>query len=390
LPAEDLPEWLKAAESEIQEETHNESTLEAPPIPSLEETLPAEDLPDWLKATESKISEETDIEAELETQLVSSQEETLPAEHLPEWLKAAESEVLEETGTEPGLAQPPTEETSVPPSISENKDEDIESALAWLETLAAQHGAEQETLSLAPEKRLSEPPAWMRQEQEKTKIQEKQEEILAEEGGIETRDEHLEIVTDETTIPALGHMQENKEISDILAEIQQEAETTEIPTKQEKVETACEEVVQVFDEEESAVPELIKLDENEKTIVESIGEGSTSQVVDLGEARQEVAFEEPLEATLAFIPEIPEENQDELQVITECLSKGKHTEALEKYHDLILANKNIGKIILHLQDALYQYPVDSSLWQFLGDAYIKDNKIQDALDAYSKAEELLK
>jgi cytochrome c-type biogenesis protein CcmH/NrfG len=30
------------------------------------------------------------------------------------------------------------------------------------------------------------------------------------------------------------------------------------------------------------------------------------------------------------------------------------------------------------------------LWQTLGDAYVRKNKLQDALDSYTKAEELLR
>ncbi|NUM47670.1 MAG: hypothetical protein HUU38_23445, partial [Anaerolineales bacterium] len=37
-----------------------------------------------------------------------------------------------------------------------------------------------------------------------------------------------------------------------------------------------------------------------------------------------------------------------------------------------------------------RYPVDIDLWLSLGDAYVKKNKLQDALDSYTKAEELLR
>jgi hypothetical protein len=41
-------------------------------------------------------------------------------------------------------------------------------------------------------------------------------------------------------------------------------------------------------------------------------------------------------------------------------------------------------------DALYRYPVEVSIWQALGDAYMRSNRLQEALDAYTKAEELLR
>jgi cytochrome c-type biogenesis protein CcmH/NrfG len=39
---------------------------------------------------------------------------------------------------------------------------------------------------------------------------------------------------------------------------------------------------------------------------------------------------------------------------------------------------------------LYRFPVDVNIWQSLGDAYMRANRLQDALDAYTKAEELLR
>ena len=43
-----------------------------------------------------------------------------------------------------------------------------------------------------------------------------------------------------------------------------------------------------------------------------------------------------------------------------------------------------------LREATYRYPVDVNIWQSLGDAYMRANRLQDALDAYTKAEELLR
>ena len=57
---------------------------------------------------------------------------------------------------------------------------------------------------------------------------------------------------------------------------------------------------------------------------------------------------------------------------------------------MINAGQNLDIAIQDLKNALDQYPVDISLWQALGDAYIRSNRVQDALDAYTKAEELLR
>jgi competence ComEA-like helix-hairpin-helix protein len=64
--------------------------------------------------------------------------------------------------------------------------------------------------------------------------------------------------------------------------------------------------------------------------------------------------------------------------------------AIKQYELLLKKMVLLNEIILDLQDALYRYPVDISIWQALGDAYMRNNQLQDALDAYTKAEELLR
>jgi tetratricopeptide (TPR) repeat protein len=64
--------------------------------------------------------------------------------------------------------------------------------------------------------------------------------------------------------------------------------------------------------------------------------------------------------------------------------------ALTSYGKLIKKARYLDEVIYDLREALYRYPVDVSLWQSLGDAYMRANRLQDALDAYTKAEELLR
>lgn len=72
------------------------------------------------------------------------------------------------------------------------------------------------------------------------------------------------------------------------------------------------------------------------------------------------------------------------------LSRNNVTGALESYGKLIKKARFLDEVIYDLREALYRYPVDVSIWQSLGDAYMRANRLQDALDAYTKAEELLR
>ena len=72
------------------------------------------------------------------------------------------------------------------------------------------------------------------------------------------------------------------------------------------------------------------------------------------------------------------------------MSRGRIPDALQVYGNLIRKGKMLEDITLDLEKALYRFPVEISIWQTLGDAYMRSNRLQDALDAYTKAEDLLR
>jgi tetratricopeptide (TPR) repeat protein len=72
------------------------------------------------------------------------------------------------------------------------------------------------------------------------------------------------------------------------------------------------------------------------------------------------------------------------------LGQGQIENALSIYQQLIDRDQKMDEVIHDLRDALYRFPVESAIWQTLGDAYMHTNQVQEALDAFTKAEELLK
>jgi hypothetical protein len=72
------------------------------------------------------------------------------------------------------------------------------------------------------------------------------------------------------------------------------------------------------------------------------------------------------------------------------MNRGDIPAALEHYSRLIKKGRWLEEIVRDLRDALYRYPVEVMIWQTLGDAYMRENRLQEALDAYTKAEELLR
>jgi len=72
------------------------------------------------------------------------------------------------------------------------------------------------------------------------------------------------------------------------------------------------------------------------------------------------------------------------------LERGDIPEALMHYGKLIKKGKYLEEAISSLSDSIYRYPVEVGIWQALGDAYMRANRLKEALEAYNKAEELIR
>ena len=73
-----------------------------------------------------------------------------------------------------------------------------------------------------------------------------------------------------------------------------------------------------------------------------------------------------------------------------ALDEGNIAAALEEYGKLIKKNRLLDETIFDLREALDDYPVDVSIWQMLGDAYMRAGRLQEAIDSYTNAEKLLR
>jgi tetratricopeptide (TPR) repeat protein len=73
-----------------------------------------------------------------------------------------------------------------------------------------------------------------------------------------------------------------------------------------------------------------------------------------------------------------------------ALRDGQFDTAMAFYDQIIHTNDHLEEAIHNLREALYQYPVEIALWQTLGDAFMRSNQLQEAIDAYTKAEELIR
>jgi tetratricopeptide (TPR) repeat protein len=92
---------------------------------------------------------------------------------------------------------------------------------------------------------------------------------------------------------------------------------------------------------------------------------------------------------LAHIPS-QDKDAESLAAAQALLNADKLNEAMQAYAMLIKKNRLLDEVIHDLYEAIYRFPVDIIVWQTLGDAFMRSNRLQDALDAYTKAEELLR
>jgi competence ComEA-like helix-hairpin-helix protein len=92
----------------------------------------------------------------------------------------------------------------------------------------------------------------------------------------------------------------------------------------------------------------------------------------------------------AVAPAIEEdESHMELIAARNALIQGSVEQAVDRYTSLVKNRQFLNEVIRELQEATIRYPVEVSIWQTLGDAYLRTDQLQEALDAYNKAEELL-
>lgn len=331
---------------------------------------------------------------------------------------------------------------------SEAEPSDLDSALAWMEGLAAKQGAEEATLISKPEDRFESPPDWISEETQLSEeisddfdstpswlkeleietsdvvIENEKEiidELLLDEDEVfldETKDRLVDQELEETKeydfefeseiktiepeetlyqtpeLEDLIEVQEKIELPDKISEIEEpvneleidelENEITELPQPEEIIVSLEPELA----EEKSDFEQIQSVDDlpiESESLIES---ESTSQEIISELIDESLQYFETVDET---IPVIDEPNkQEKLDEAKKLLYSGDLDQSIDIYNGFIKDGLYLDKIILDIQTALdHQYPIDINLWQALGDAFLKDNQLQSAVDAYSKAEDLL-
>ena len=100
--------------------------------------------------------------------------------------------------------------------------------------------------------------------------------------------------------------------------------------------------------------------------------------------------ESPIEQIAVPSIKAPEVEITGLENARKAINQGQPAQAAEVYTGLIKQNQLLVEVINDVQEALYRFPVDVNLWVVLGDAFLRTDDLQEALNAYSKAEDLVR
>ena len=319
-----------------------------------------ESIPNWLgsldqeetpAATQATAEEESawksPVEEPVEQSFVAAQETSkAETEGIPDWLGSLDQEETQTptqaVAEEESAWMPPIEEPVEQPVVSaqETSKAEAESIPEWLSSL----DQEEEKVSplTAADQGL---PAWLRDETG---------EVVAEPLKIEpTRADEWQPV-------------EEKEAA---------------PPELEPAPVLDSQPVEIEPEETAAPPPSVEIPELQP-------EPEPVQPVEIKPATPPEPYKEPVTRKSAGVLALPGDAL--LKQARNDLSGSNIPGALETYARLIKKGRFLEDVIHDLRDALYRYPVDVSIWQSLGDAYMRSNRLQDALDAYTKAEELLR
>jgi serine/threonine protein kinase len=87
---------------------------------------------------------------------------------------------------------------------------------------------------------------------------------------------------------------------------------------------------------------------------------------------------------------IQDKDTELLSSAQKALKEDSLDESMKQYTKLIRKGNLLGEVIHDLREATHHYPANVNIWQTLGDAYMRANRLQDSLDAYTVVERLIR
>ncbi|MGB2896897.1 MAG: tetratricopeptide repeat protein [Anaerolineales bacterium] len=426
-PQDDVPDWLTGIADSIVERTVDEDFL-AETVPEPEESA-AEvrgEAPDWLQefagsaekiADVESISDEPEIDIQSLQQLEkeigshaidSSTPDTLSVtdevddDEVFRWLEdLAETHEAEEGMPEAPPADSPMETDHEPsPAISEAvPPEEADESLLWLENLATQRGIDVDVTPATPRGLPTEVDASLDWVKEMAAVS-TDETIISKPPSVPTEEIDAEQIEDAASESVSD---EAPLISAVAQETVQEEPMPEIPGWLDEAASVAEvvppEPVEIdatpIDEEEIHPPEptpveaapVAELTPTPEPIDEIIPTPVAAPHIPAAE--EDLSEAEKVEPAVAVVPSKYKEPASQLLLgARQALNAGDAGRALSDYKKLIERKQDLKTVITDLEHALERYPNLPTMWQALGDAYMKADQLQEAIKAYQRGMEV--
>lgn len=357
----------------------------------IEEGDQPEEIPAWL----SELEGQEDVELDLDELEVSA--ENVEGTEIPAWLQdliPAETEQAEtvppEDEAEPSEEQVAAEQRAAEEALEElekaagtpswfepEKLPPAEEALNWLAQLAEVEGESLAPESAEPEISAAEPPPVPEEADEPPMEAEAPEE--PELVSAESEDMSL---SRETT------REQEEEVTTAPAEAASEAEDVSAPLE----ELVAPALGQAAPGPSAIDREGIHPEPEGETLSAEPPAPTVAAEVAAGNAAAEAASVRDLDQFIAnqqaYVSEHPEDLEAKLELGRVLWQADKRDDALKTYEKLIEKGRLLNEIIPDLEDYEEQQP-DPRLMQALGDAYMKVDRLQEALDTYRRAMEKL-
>jgi competence ComEA-like helix-hairpin-helix protein len=392
--AEEPPEWIVKAAEEAEQPLETPTSIgETTPtqvrLPEevVEEVLPVEEVPEEIPAMEG-VSLEPAIE---EFQPPVAEEAPIEIEELP--VEPVEERFIAEVEELPTIEEPPIPVAEVElPAVEVEAEEmpavepvvEIEEPEAPLPVTAEYFPSEEIPLSFEPEpgesieearvEREAEPPpelpSWLAGIEAVEAIQEEAEWTPPEEAKME---EAVEAMPSESLVFAEPFQLAGTEMAQLDINQAGLSELERIPGMGFIRAQAILTYRQAFGPF-SSVDELINVS------------GFDQDLIDGLKSRLTIGEVQPVEPLAAGV----DIHQLTLIQARNALISGDSGKALVHYTSLIKARQLLPEVIQDLNEALYRFPVEVPIWEALGDAQMRVGHLQEALDAYTKAEELIR
>ena len=353
----EVPEWLN---STLETPPNEQTPVVEPFTPSSAESIPIipasnpdEKMPSWMQDIKSQPifdpkSTETNPEKEPPTDKI---EQPLSDLNMP-WFDS----LSKETPLEPPITSEPAKTESVPwleemnPVASPNKQETVaksEDLPEWLREIEITPEGEESLKSKPPTDPLSEQiPSWLQDLKNSGPPEPEVDATLAIDGG--------ELI-DESS---------QADLKNWLSSL----ETLDTPSS----------LVTPFTENS---------EENAPSEAMAAKKGSVKVKVE-----EPSNFEQTIKKIEPFVP--TSESFDHFvppQILKaeKAMESNNFTDALKEYRQIINSGLLLDETITSIQKEIEKNATEAVLWQILGDAYSRHNKLREALDAYNKAEQCL-